>query len=200
MTTISTAKRDKAAPFKIVPAPAPLGAEVEGIDLKTLDDATFKALHTAWLHHVLLVFRNQSLAPEDLATLVHRFGTPVTSSNLHKRNLDERAANKLYNLPPEVTVVSNVKDQGKTIGILGDGEVVWHSDFSFKDRPTAARMLVAMEVPPQKQGGNTYFLSCYAAYDELPEAMKKRVSGRTIKQADIIDTAMKIRPGRSLDD
>ena len=73
----------------------------------------------------------------------------MTSSNLHKRSLDERAANALYNLPPEVTVVSNVKDQGKTIGILGDGEVVWHSDFSFKERPTAARMLVAMEVPPR---------------------------------------------------
>ena len=200
MTLTSTAERSKAAQFKVVPSAAPLGAEVEGIDLKKLDDATFKALHATWLHNVLLVFRNQSLAAEDLVILVRRFGTPVTSSNLHKRNLDERAANKLYNLPPEVTVVSNVKDQGKTIGILGDGEVVWHSDFSFKDRPTAARMLVAMEVPPQERGGNTYFLSCYAAYDALPEPLKRRVSGLTVKQADIIDTAMKIRPGRSLDD
>jgi len=201
MTVTSTAARSsKPAAFKVVPADAPLGAEVEGIDLKTLDDATFKAVHEAWLHNVLLVFRNQSLAAQDLVNLVHRFGTPVTSSNLHKRNLDERAANQLYDLPPEVTVVSNVKDQGKTIGILGDGEVVWHADFSFKERPTAARMLVAMEVPPQERGGHTYFLNCYAAYDALPAALKKRVSGLTIKQADIIDTAMKIRPGRSLDD
>src|SRR5262249_22223913 len=157
MTISSTTERGKAARFKVIPAQAPLGAEVEGIDLKTLDDATFEALHAAWLHNVLLVFRNQSLAAGDLVNLVHRFGTPVTSSNLHKRDLDERAANKLYNLPPEVTVVSNVKEQGKTIGILGDGEVVWHSDFSFKDRPTAARMLVAMEVPPQARGRGTYF-------------------------------------------
>jgi alpha-ketoglutarate-dependent taurine dioxygenase len=186
--------------IRIVPAPAPLGAEVEGLDLKALDDATFKTLHRVWLHHVLLVFRNQSLAAEDLVDLVRRFGTPVTSSNLHQRSLDERAANRLYNLPPEVTVVSNVRDQGKTIGILGDGEVVWHADFSFKERPTAARMLVAMEVPPREKGGNTCFLSCYAAYDALPAALRKRVSGLTIKQADIIDTAMKLRPGRSLDD
>src|SRR5882672_3439814 len=115
MTVTSTAERDtKAAQFSIVPADAPLGAEVAELDLRTLDDASFKAVHEAWLHHVLLVFRNQSLAAEDLVRLVHRFGTPVTSSNLHKRNLDERAANQLYNLPPEVTVVSNVKDQGKT--------------------------------------------------------------------------------------
>jgi taurine dioxygenase len=201
MSAISTAPHStKPAQFKVVPTDALLGAEVEGIDLTKLDDSTFRAVHEAWLHHVLLVFRNQSLGAADLVTLVRRFGTPVTSSNLHKRSLDERAANALYNLPPEVTVVSNVKDQGKTIGILGDGEVVWHSDFSFKERPTAARMLVAMEVPPRERGGNTYFLNCYAAYDALTETMKRRVSGMTIKQADIIDTAMKIRPGRSLDD
>src|SRR5687768_3011419 len=186
--------------LEIEPAQAALGAEVRGIDLKRLNDTTFSAIHAAWLHHVLLVFRGQSLAAEDLVNLVRRFGTPVTSSNLHKRNLEERAANRLYNLPPEVTVVSNVRDGGQAIGILGDGEVVWHSDFSFKERPTAARMLVTMEVPPQELGGNTLFLNCYAAYDALPAAMKKRVSGMTIKQANIIDTAMKLRPGASLDD
>jgi taurine dioxygenase len=123
----------------------------------------------------------------------------VTSSGLHKRDLKERAGNELFNLPPEVTVVSNVKQEGKSVGILGDGEVVWHSDFSFKERPTAARMLLAMEVPPQELGGYTYFLNCYAAYDALPAGMKKRISGMTIKQADIVDTAMKVRPGMSLD-
>ena len=55
-------------------------------------------------------------------------------------------------MPRSVTVVSNVKEGDRTIGILGDGEVVWHSDFSFKEKPTAARMLVAMEVPPRELG------------------------------------------------
>jgi taurine dioxygenase len=178
---------------------APLGAEIRGIDLKRLDDATFKALHETWLNHVLVVFRGQSMAAEDLVHLVRRFGTPVTSSNLHQRSLDERAGNRLYNLPPEVTIVSNVREGDQSIGILGDGEVMWHSDFSFKERPTAARMLVAMEVPPQELGGHTYFLSCYAAYDALSTEMRQRISGMTIKQADIIDTAMKLRPGASLD-
>jgi len=182
-----------------VPTTAALGAEVRGLDLKTLDDATFKELHRAWLDNVMLVFRGQSLIAEDLVRLVRRFGTPVTSSGLHQRDLKERAGNELFSLPPEVTVVSNVKQEGKSVGILGDGEVVWHSDFSFKERPTAARMLVAMEVPPQELGGNTFFLSCYAAYDALPADMKQRISGMTVKQADIIDTAMKLRPGASLD-
>jgi taurine dioxygenase len=60
-------------------------------------------------------------------------------------------------------------------------------------------MLAAMEVPPRERGGTTSFLNCYAAYDALPVELKKRVSGLTIKQADIVDTAMKVRPGMSLD-
>ena len=200
MTATSLAGRSgQKAQFQVVPTRAALGAEIRGMDLKQLDDATFKDLHEVWLDNVMLVFRGQSLVADDLVRLVKRFGTPVTSSGLHKRDLKERAGTQLLNLPPEVTVVSNVKQDGMAVGILGDGEVVWHSDFSFKDRPTAARMLLAMEVPPQELGGFTYFLNCYAAYDALPADMKKRVSGMTIKQADIVDTAMKIRPGMSLE-
>jgi alpha-ketoglutarate-dependent taurine dioxygenase len=172
MTTIQAQR----ASFQVVPAKAALGAEIRGLDLRTIDDATFAALHRAWLDHVMLVFRGQSLGAQDLVQLVRRFGTPVTSSGLHKRDLKERAGNDLLNLPPEVTVVSNVKQEGKSVGILGDGEVVWHSDFSFKDRPTAARMLVAMEVPPREAGGSTFFLNTYAAYDALSPEMKKRIS------------------------
>ena len=186
--------------FQVVPCPAPLGAEIRGIDLRTIDDSTFGAIHDVWLDHVLLVFRGQSLDANDLVRLVHRFGTPVSSSNLHQRNLQERTANQLFNLPPEVTVVTNVKENGKAVGILGDGEIVWHSDFSFKEAPTAARMLVAMEVPPQERGGSTFFLNGYAAYDALSDAFKKRIAGKTIKQGNTIDTAMKLRPGASLAD
>ena len=200
MTAPGTATKSGKLAFQVLPADAPLGAEVRGLDLRALDDATFKDLHRAWLENLMLVFRGQSLQAEDLVRLVKRFGTPVTSSGLHKgRDLKERSGTQLLNLPPEVTVVSNVKQQGQAVGILGDGEVVWHSDFSFKERPTAARMLVAMEVPPRELGGSTFFLNCYAAYDALPPATKKRISGLTVKQADIVDTAMKVRPGMSLD-
>lgn len=197
MTATSVKRNTASAPFEVVPCDAPLGAEVRGIDLTTIDEATFDALHDSWLEHLLLVFRGQKMGAEDLVRLVKRFGTPVTSSDLHKRDLSERTANQVFNLPPEVTVVTNLKEEGKPVGILGDGEVVWHSDFSFKDAPTAARMLLAVEIPPG--GGDTFFLNCYAAYEALSDEMKKRISGMTIKQANIIDTAMKVRPGMSLD-
>ena len=186
-----------AASFTVVPSGAALGAEIRGVDLTRIDDATFQALHKVWLEHMLLVFRGQKFAPEDLVTLVKRFGTPVTSTTLHKRDLSERTANQVFQLPPEVTVVTNIRENGKPVGILGDGEVVWHSDFSFKDKPTAARMLLAVEIPPA--GGHTYFTNCYAAYDTMSDDRKRRIAGNTIKQADIVDTAMKLRPGASLD-
>ncbi len=199
-TTATSATSATTEPFEVVPCKAALGAEIRGIDLKTISDATFKAVHAVWLNQVIAIFRDQSLDANDLVRLVNRFGVPVSSSNLHQRNLEERTANQLFQLPPEVTVVTNVKENGKAVGILGDGEIVWHSDFSFKEKPTAARMLVAMEVPPQQNGGSTFFLNAYAAYDALPADFKKRISGKTIKQGNIVDTAMKLRPGASLDD
>jgi taurine dioxygenase len=200
MTSSLARPNTAGASFEIVPARAALGAEVRGVDLGQLDDATFARLHQSWLEHVLLVFRSQKIGPDDLVSLVRRFGTPVTSSNLHQRNLEERTANRLFELPPEITVVTNLRDNGKPVGILGDGEIVWHSDFSFKERPTAARMLLAVEVPPSELGGHTYFINCYAAYDALPDALKKSIAGKNIKQANIVDTAMKLRPGASLEE
>jgi taurine dioxygenase len=188
----------QATAFEIVPMHAALGAEIRGVDLSRLDDETFARIHEAWLEHLLLVFRGQSLEAEHLVALARRFGTPVTSSNLHQRDLAERTANQLFSLPPEVTVVTNLQADGKPVGILGDGEVVWHSDFSFKERPTAARMLLAVELPPAGEG-RTYFVNCYAAYETLPADMKRRISGKTIKQGNVVDTAMKLRPGASLD-
>ena len=186
--------------FQVTQSKAALGAEVRGLDLRKLDDATFQRLREVWLHHLLLVFKDQSINANDLVTLIKRFGTPVTSSTLHQSDLKERTANTLFQLPPEVTVVTNLKENGKPVGILGDGELAWHCDFSFKERPTAARMLVAVELPPTEKGGNTCFLNLYAAYDALPEDYKRKLSGKTIKQGNIVDTALKLRPGASLED
>jgi taurine dioxygenase len=198
MTVTVDHARAQAAALEVVPMNAALGAEVRGIDLAHLDDATFASIRRAWLDHLLLVFREQSIDAQGLVAFARRFGTPVTSSNLHQRDLAERTANQVFNLPPEVTVVTNIQADGKPVGILGDGEVVWHSDFSFKERPTAARMLLAVELPPAGQG-QTYFQNCYAAYETLSDELKRRIAGKTIKQGNVVDTAMKLRPGADLD-
>lgn len=199
MATPFAQRTGTTAPLEIVPMDAALGAEIRGVDLTRLDDEAYAKIHEAWLEHLLVVFRGQSMAAQDLVNLARRFGTPVTSSGLHQRGLEERTANQIFDLPPEITVVTNVREKGKPVGILGDGEVVWHADFSFKEKPTAARMLLAVEIPPAELGGLTFFVNCYAAYDTLPAELKARIAGRTIKQANIVDTAMQLRPGATLD-
>ena len=65
----------EAAAFTLKPLPAPLGAEITGIDLsKPIDGGTRKALHDAWVKHAVLVIRGQKLSPEQFAQAAGIFG------------------------------------------------------------------------------------------------------------------------------
>ena len=79
---------------------------------------------------------------------------------------------------PELNVISNVVEDGKPIGNLGDGEAVWHADMTYVDVPPKAAMLHALEVPPPAAGGNTYFANMFAAYEALPADLKKAAEGK----------------------
>lgn len=181
--------------FSICPLNSALGAEVTQVDLKTLSESDFAILHAAWLEHMLLVIHDQQLDPAALVDFARRFGTPVSSKRLQNWTANHQAAHDIFALPPEISLISNIKKDGQSLGLLGDGEIAWHSDFSFKERPTAMRMLYAVEVPDQSEGGSTFFLNTHAAWDELPDDLKQRVSGKTIKQDNTYDTAMKLREG-----
>ena len=71
--------------------------------------------------------------------------------------------------------VTNEKAEGKYVGALPDGEMFFHSDMCYVERPCHGTMLYAMEIP--SQGGNTVFADQYAAYDALPDATKRRIDG-----------------------
>src|SRR5581483_9637778 len=79
--------------------------------------------------------------------------------------------------PPEISVISNIVENGKAIGGLGAGEAYWHTDSSFVDVPPAGSFLHALEIPPA--GGATYFLNMYAAYETLPDDLKQAIAGRS---------------------
>ncbi len=51
-----------------------VGAEVRGMDLRTLDDQQFADLHQAWLENLVLLVRDQSLSDADLIAFSRRFG------------------------------------------------------------------------------------------------------------------------------
>jgi taurine dioxygenase len=151
---------------------APLGAEISGIDLsQPVGRDDIGAIEDAWRRRLVVVFHDQSLSDPQLMAFSTNFG-----------ELDPPGPNP-YGEPfnknhPEINVISNVVENGKPIGNLGDGEAVWHADMTYIDVPPKAAMLHALEVPPPDAGGNTYFADMFAAYDALGDDLKSAISGR----------------------
>ncbi len=174
--------------IEIIPLPGAMGAEIRGLELRSLDQRGFDILHRAYLDHLLLLVRGQKLADAEMVAVAQRFGEfelpPVTA---------EKVAHHVGH--PEITVVSNVRVDGAPIGELGDSEVIWHSDYSFRRVIAGMRLLQALEVPPEGEGANTEFRNMYAAWDALPDLLKKRVLGATIKHDTAYDTNRRLRHG-----
>ena len=151
---------------------AALGAEIAEIDLsKPLTRADIDAIEAAWRERLVVVFHGQPLSDPQLIAFSRNFG-----------ELDPPGPNP-YGQPfniehPELNVISNVVENGKPIGNLGDGEAVWHADMTYVDLPPKAAILHALEVPPPEAGGNTYFANMFAAYESLPTDLKKAVEGK----------------------
>ena len=155
-------------PIQIRHVDAPLGHHVVNVDLTRLDDATFAQIEDAFNRYGVIVIEDQKLAPEDQLAFTRRFGErlryPLTD----------------FQLPgfPDILVVSNVVENGKQIG-LADAGRLWHTDTIFVEAPPRCSLLYALEVP-QRDGkplGDTLFASTAAAYDALPESMKRRIDG-----------------------
>ena len=147
-----------------------LGAQVRGIDLsKPLGRNDIGAIEDAWRERFVVVFHGQSLSDPQLLAFSKYFG-----------ELDPPGPNP-YGEPfnkdhPEINVISNVVENGKPIGNLGDGEAVWHADMTYVDVPPKAAILHSLEVPPS--GGNTYFANMFAAYETLSADLKKAAAGK----------------------
>jgi taurine dioxygenase len=146
-----------------------IGAEISGVDLAVpVTDTTFAAIFEAWMKSLVLVFRKQALSDQQLVAFSRRFGTPDAAP-------PNEAANKhnggyVVGMR-EVTVISNVVENGAPIGSLGADEALWHTDMSYMPRPPSASLLYAIETPVS--GGNTGFANMYLAYETLPADLKK---------------------------
>ncbi len=152
--------------FHIRPFDAPLGAEVLGLDLtRPLGDEDFARLHQAHLDHHVLVFRDQRITTDQHLQFSRRWGP------LQRHVLQQFA----WQGHPETLVVSNIVENGQPIG-LGDAGVYWHSDLSYKPRPSLGSLLHAQELPAE--GGDTLFANQHRAWNGLPAALRQAAAGR----------------------
>jgi taurine dioxygenase len=149
---------------KLAPA---IGAEVLGVDLaQSMDDALFGEIERAWHEHCVLLFRSQTLDDLQQVAFASRFGELAHTLKAYE-------GGKVH---PALMYVTNEKKDGKYVGALPDGEMFFHSDMCYLERPLSAAMLYAIALPPE--GGNTIFAGMYAAYDALPPDLRQKLEGR----------------------
>lgn len=150
-----------------------LGADVYGVDLsKPLEPHMLAAIKAAWAEHLVLRFRGARLSDDQLMAFSQNFG-PLDMRPVGKAEQNSVPGNHY------VTIISNVVENGRPIGGLGNLDAQWHTDMSYKPSPAVASILHAWELPDQ--GGNTYFCNMYAALDGLPAALRARVEGLQLK-------------------
>ncbi len=159
------------------PLSTALGVEIIGVDLRReMDDLLKAQILDVWHENQVILLRNQQLSEDDQVRFAESFGPPAT---IHTKQFAQRH--------PAVMLISNIREDGKPIGALPDGEMHFHSDQCYQERPAMASMLYAIEVP--SKGGNTLFANAYAAYETLPAEIKRRIEGRRALNAYDYDTA-----------
>jgi taurine dioxygenase len=146
-----------------------LGIAVTGIDLsRPLDDAAFREVEQAFFDGQVLVIKGQRLQPGQFVAFARRFGKP------EPHVIDQ------FHFPghADILILSNRQKDGKPVG-LADAGSYFHTDYSYLDVPARVTMLYSIETP--KRGGNTLFANMYAAYDDLSEAMKRRIENLVVR-------------------
>lgn len=162
--------------FTVEPTGAALGARITGIDLgQPLRPETVRAIHDAWMEHIVLVFPGQQLTQDEQLAFAGRFGSTGTRS----RAAERRPEGADYN--EGIMLVGNIRDEkGNYTASLPDGEMYFHHDMCYMPEPHKGTFLYAIDLP--SRGGNTLFTNMYRAYDRLPAALKQSLAGRRVLQ------------------
>ncbi len=158
--------------LEVIPLSKHIGAELRGLDLsKPLSKADVAAVNQAWLDHIVILFRGQSLSQEDQLRVTSCFGEPGALGRPPK--FFPPGFDKIL---PKIMMISNIRENGEPIGALPDGEMMFHHDMIHHALPHNGTLLYSLEVPTY--GGDTIFASGYAAYDSLDPALKAQLEGK----------------------
>ena len=159
----------------VVPA---IGAEIYDADLaQPLSEQQFAEIHEALMAHQVIFFRDQDLTREQLVAFARLFGEPHVNPDTSFGKIDAYPEIEILDYdathPPYVT------------------KELWHSDFSGRELPTMGSVLYALQVPAS--GGDTMWVSMYAAYDALSDRMKQYLAGMQAEHSTIKSFGDEIR-------
>lgn len=150
---------------QVTPLSDAIGAEISGVDLNAaMDERVLKTVYATWLAYKIILFRGSFLNADDQARFARSFGDiqPI------------RSATHILGEDQQFMHVSNRDVDGKP-GVLPEGEMQFHNDQSYYERPAKATILGAIEIPDA--GGHTLFMNTAMAYAELSADMKARLDG-----------------------
>jgi taurine dioxygenase len=135
-----------------------IGVEIAGAEIARMDDSDFAAVHRALLDHLVIVFYDQQLTPEEHLAFARRFGELEPPHPVFPH------------LPghPQVSVLENRGNEG-----VNNDE--WHTDVTFRAKPALGSILYARIIP--ERGGDTLWANLNAAYDALSPALKRAIEG-----------------------
>ena len=165
------AEAQAAVDLDVVALSGSIGAEIRGLDLRDLDDATVAAVRRVWLDRKVVFFPGQRLDPADHIAFAARFGEPTEGHPVipgladHPEvfEIDYTAARELYSTYGDVST--------RARGIH------WHTDVTFVRRPPLGSILRAVTVPPS--GGDTLFSDQQAAFAGLSPTLQSFLSTLT---------------------
>jgi taurine dioxygenase len=157
--------------MRVIPSGGSLGATVEGVELARVSQGEFDLAYEALAEHGVLRFPRQTLSSRELRDFAARWG-----------ELEVNVAN-MFQEPglPEVMILSNIVENGRPIGLADAGQS-WHTDMSYSRTIAFCNILYGIKIP-QRNGqplGNTAFCDMRAAYDALPDGLKRKLEGMTV--------------------
>lgn len=152
-----------------------IGADVLNCDLGNLQEAEERKIFDAIGLHLVLRFRDQSISDDEQLKLSELFAplAPIPRVILGRA--------PWFAESPMLETISNVTENGQAIGSLGAGELSWHSDVPYIDRPYGICILRAIELPPT--GGNTEFVNMYRVREALPEELATTIKPLKLRQS-----------------
>src|SRR5438128_1698338 len=146
--------------------------EVSGIDLrKPLTKDEVAAVHAGMDQFGVLVFHDQDITDDQQLVFSRSLGPLEQATGDISAPQDRRMSMDLND-------ISNLDKHNKVLArddrrrLFGLGNMLWHSDSSFKPVPAKYSLLSARTIPPT--GGNTEFADMRAAYDALAATITPR--------------------------
>ena len=150
-----------------------IGAEIRGVDLRRpMDEATFAAVHDAWMQNLVVVFPEQPITDEEHVAFTRHFGEPEI---FHQTIIRSKRVKEIFR-------VSNVNDDNElmppehpTVKQVSLAQL-WHTDSSYRAMPCVGSLLHGVEI--SRTGGETQFINMYEVYDALPDSLRSVIAGR----------------------